>query len=333
MNIDLPADVDVLVIGGGPAGLSAATWLGRYQRSTLVVDAGNQRNLPAQYAHGLLGRDPTTARELLDDACAGLEQYPQVLLRQGTVTGIRRDEDGLFHAVIEGVDTAEPTEATQVTAQRIVLASGVRDRFPKVVGFHDHYGRDVYHCLACDGLTARDQTVIVLGSGEHVPAYAAELLEWADKVRIIAENADSFTERQRETLATHGIEVVNGPAEAFIGEPGALEGVRLASGEVIEGSKVFFSYAHYPANDLARQLGCDLDHEGQPVINGYQLTSVEGVYAAGDIVAGWQLIPIALGTGTAAGLACATSLRGHATAAMAPDPAPPTGLFKAHERA
>lgn len=80
MSIDLPADVDVLVVGGGPAGLSAATWLGRYQRSTLVVDTGHQRNLPAQYAHGLLGRDPTTARELLADARTGLEQYPLSLI-------------------------------------------------------------------------------------------------------------------------------------------------------------------------------------------------------------------------------------------------------------
>lgn len=184
-----------------------------------------------------------------------------------------------------------------------------------------------------DGLTARGQTAIVLGSGPHVPAYAAEVLEWADTVRIVAENAEAFTEGQRSMLGDHGLEVVDGPAEAFVGEPGALEGVRLVNGEVIEGSTVFFSYAHHPANNLARQLGCDLDHEGQPVINGYQLTSVEGVYAAGDIVAGWQLIPIAMGTGTAAGLACATSLRGHTTAAMAPDPAPPTGLFKAHEPA
>lgn len=330
MSIDLPADVDVLVVGGGPAGLSAATWLGRYQRSTLVVDTGHQRNLPAQYAHGLLGRDPTTARELLADARAGLEQYPQVLLRQGTVTGLSRDGDGLFHAVIKG---AEADGIAEVRAQRIVLATGVRDRFPEVAGFHDHYGRDVFHCLACDGLTARGQTAIVLGSGPHVPAYAAEVLEWADTVRIVAENAEAFTEGQRSMLGDHGIEVVDGPAEAFVGEPGALEGVRLVGGEMIEGSTVFFSYAHHPANNLARQLGCDLDHEGQPVINGYQLTSVEGVYAAGDIVAGWQLIPIAMGTGTAAGLACATSLRGHTTAAMAPDPAPPTGLFKAHEPA
>src|SRR5690606_6944805 len=156
---------------------------------------------------------------------------------------------------------------------------------------------------------------------------------WADTVRIVAENAEAFTEGQRSMLGAQGIEVVDGPAEAFVGEPGALEGVRLVGGEMIEGSTVFFSYAHHPANNLARQQGSDLEHARQPVINGYQLTSVEGVYAAGDIVAGWQLIPIAIGTGTAAGLACATSLRGHTTAAMAPDPAPPTGLFKAHEPA
>lgn len=321
MNQTLPATVDVLVVGGGPAGLSAATWLGRYQRSTTVVDTGQQRNLPADHAHGLLSRDPTTPQELLTQARSGLDQYPQVSLHRGTVTAIHRDRDTLFRALIDGAE---------VRAQRVVLATGVRDRFPEIAGFGDHYGTDVFHCLACDGYTARDQAVIVLGAGEHVPAYAAELLDWTDDVRIVTDTTGrAFNDDQRAVLADQGIGVVDGVAETLIGAPGTLTGVQLADGDMVKGKKVFFSYAHQPANDLARQLGCELDHEGQIVVNGFHLTSVDGVYAAGDIIAGLQLIPVAMGTGTAAGIACATSLRGYSTNAAVSDPAPPTRWFTA----
>ncbi|MGK7223441.1 NAD(P)/FAD-dependent oxidoreductase [Kocuria flava] len=317
MSTDLPTAVDVLVVGGGPAGLSAATWLGRYQRSTLVVDAGQQRNLPADRAHGLLGRDPTTPQEFLAEARAGLAQYPEVVLHHGAVTALHRDEAGTFRAT---VDDAE------VSAERIVLAPGVRDRLPELAGLHDHYGTDVHHCPACDGYTARDRVVIVLGSGEQVPAYAAELLDWADTVRVVTDSTgQAFDEDQRAVLADHGAEVVDGVAEALVGAPGALVGVQLTTGELVEGDKVFFSYAHHPANHLARDLGCELDHEGGILVDGFQLTSVDGVYAAGDITAGLQLVPIAIGKGAAAGVACATSLRGHPTNGTTP--APPTRWF------
>ena len=227
----------------------------------------------------------------------------------------------LFHATVDGAE---------ISAERVVLATGVRDQVPEVAGFADHYGIDVHHCPACDGYAARGQLVIILGSGMHVPAYAAELLDWADSVRVVTGTTEpAFDEEQRAVLADYGVEVVDGVAEALIGAPGALAGVQLADGELVEGDKVFFSYAHHPTNDLARQLGCELDHEGGIAVNGFQLTSVDGVYAAGDITAGLQLVPIAIGKGAAAGVACATSLRGHRTTGAAPAPAPPTRLFTA----
>ncbi len=319
MSSDLPPVVDALVVGGGPAGLSAATWLGRYWRSTVVVDAGNQRNLPADRAHGLLGRDPITPQQLLIDSRAGLEQYPHVALRHGTVSSLHQDGDGLFHATVgDG----------EISAGRVILATGVKDQLPQIVGFSDHYGVDVHHCPACEGYTARGQTVIVLGSGAQLPEYAAELLDWADTVRIINDpTVDGVTDDQRATLASHEIDVVDGVAESLVGAPGALSGVRLAGGNLVKGGTVFFSYGHHPVHDLAQQLGCELDHEGRIIVNDFQLTSVDGVYAAGDITAGLQLIPVAIGTGTVAGIACATSVRGHPTDSPTPHPAPPANRF------
>ncbi|WP_159149435.1 NAD(P)/FAD-dependent oxidoreductase, partial [Dietzia lutea] len=324
----VPQSVDVLVIGGGPAGLSAATWVGRYQRSTLLVDAGHQRNLAATEIHGMLGTGPTTPAELYADIHEGLERYPTVRRLDGIVVDLEKESDERFVARIT------PTEASNggaddpitVIAKRIILATGVRDRLPELVGIDEHFGVDVHHCPACDGLTAAGRRIIVLGVGAHVPAYASELLDWASEVVIVTESdADpAFDDDQRAACAEHSIEVIDGVARELVGAPGALEGVQLEDGRVIEGSKVFFSYAHHPTNELATSLGCETDDEGGVTVNSLQLTSVAGVYAAGDIVTGLQLVPIAVGTGAAAGVACATSLRGHHTAECVPDPAPPT---------
>ncbi|MCT2020282.1 NAD(P)/FAD-dependent oxidoreductase [Kocuria marina] len=322
-SISLPADVDALVIGGGAAGLSAATWLGRYQRPTLVVDAGQHRNRFAAQVHGLLGRDPISPSELLVQARADLSQYRQVSVCEATVSALEPTGEGRFQATIDGA---------QVTAGRVVLATGVRDQLPQIAEIDAHYGTDVHHCPACDGYNARGATVIVLGAGEHVPAYAAELLEWAGTVRIVTDTTGrAFDEAQSATLAEHRISVVDGVAQALVGAPGTLEGLCLEDGTVVEAQKVFFSYAHHPTNDLAAQLGCELDEHGQIAVDGYQLTSVAGVYAAGDITPGMQLVSVAIAEGAVAGVACATSMRGHRTTKHGPSPAPPTRRFTLHQ--
>ncbi|EYT62342.1 hypothetical protein H483_0110750 [Dietzia sp. UCD-THP] len=326
-----PDTVDVLVVGGGPAGLSAATWLGRYRRSTLLVDDGGQRNLPAEKIHGILGTGPTSPDEYYADVHEGLRRYPTVRRFDGVVSELARESDDRFVArIARATESGDGDGAPiSVTATRVILATGVRDRRPELDGIDQHYGVDVHHCPACDGLTAADQRVIVLGGGAHLPAYASELLDWASEVVIITESDSdpAFDDDQRAACAVHDIQVVDGVARELVGEPGALQGVRLADGTMITGSKVFFSYAHHPTNELAKNLGCQIDDEGGLSVNAMQLTSVAGVYAAGDIVTGLQLVPIAVGTGAAAGVACATSLRGHSTAADVPDPAPPTRTF------
>lgn len=290
--------------------------------------------------------------EFYADADEGLREYPSVRRLEGVVNDLVKEADDRFVARITPTTAGGHGDngdhdhddnhnndddqrngsigaTVSVTARRIILATGVRDRLPAVEGIDEHYGVDVHHCPACDGLTASDQRIIVLGVGAHVPAFAAELLDWGSEVVIITESDSdpAFDDDQRAACSEHGIEVVDGVARELVGEPGALEGVRLADGTVIAGSKVFFSYAHHPAAELATSLGCEVDHEGGLTVNVMQLTSVSGVYAAGDIVTGLQLVPIAVGTGAAAGVACATSLRGHATDEGSPDPAPPTRNF------
>lgn len=320
MITELPDAVDVLVVGGGPAGLAAATWLGRYQRFTLVVDAGEYRNSAADHVHGLLSRDPVAPEELHADARGGLEQYPLVRVHRGIVNSVSRDEDGLFQATVDG--------SHRVTALRVVLATGIRDQVPHLMGFDEHYGTDAHHCPACDGFNARGEDVLVLGSSSRIPGYAAGFLEWARSVTIVTHSLEPhFDDRQRAALRAYGITVVEGIAEALVGEPGQLRGISLADGTLVKGSRVFFSYRHLATNQLAEELGCELNRDGSVVVNKYQLSSVSGVYAAGDLTSNLKLVPVAIGSGTIAGYACAASLRGHGGTPPAPPPAPPARWF------
>lgn len=309
---------DVVVIGGGPAGLSAATWLGRYRRRTLVVDSGEYRNRWVERVHGFLGHDPVAPDELLRSARQDLAQYPHVELRRGSMTDLERTPNGSF--LVRTADTDE------VAARRLVLATGVRDEFADVAGFAEHYGHDVFHCPTCDGFDARGECVAVFGWDPHVAGFALELLDWASEVRIVT-NGRGFDieETDRRTLASHGIQIIEDEVVALLGEPGSLEGVQLKSGTRTRCTMGFFSIGHRPRNTLAAQLGCQIDELGYVVVDEECQTSVRGVYAAGDLTPGMQLVAVGVGKGAIAGVACAMSLHGEAEVPGTPRPAPDVG--------
>lgn len=315
--------VDALVVGGGVAGLSAASWLGRHRRRTLVVDAGRARNLPSEQVHGLLGHEGISPHELLERGREDLARYPHVEVLTGEVTDVRVHSSG-FEVSIDG--------HRHVTAARLVLSTGVRDELPDIEGIDEHYGRDVFHCPTCDGYEARDLAVAVVGWGQHVPAFAVELLDWAKRVHVVTDSTRSdITTEQRERLIARGVAMIEGTVEELCGSPGALEGVRLSDGRQVEANLAFFSVAHHPAVDLAARLGCQRAEDGRLQVDEHGLTTVDGVYAAGDVTPGMQLLAVAAAQGTIAGVACAASLHGRASAPDAPTPAPdPAPLAPEH---
>lgn len=303
-----------MVVGGGPAGLSAATWAARYRRSVLVVDSGQYRNRWAKKSHGFLGADPGDPMALLEQARADLARYPEVTFRSGEATAARREADGRFVVTVDGDDHA---------GLRLILATGVVDQFPEVHGFFDHYGTSVFHCATCDGYEAQGRSVVILGWGEQVVAFAVSLLDWADRLTVVTEGRPlEGDDRHRDVLARHDIGLVEDDAVELVGEPGALRGVRLAGGEVLDADLVFFSIAHRPRLELAHQLDCETDESDCLCVDRDGRTSVDGCYAAGDITPGFQLVPVAVGKGAAAGVACAISLQGESGAPSSPPPAP-----------
>lgn len=304
---------DVVVVGGGPAGLSAGLWLGRYRRRTAIIDAGRQRNLSSRALHGYSSRDGIGPAEFLAALRQEVDGYPTVDLIEDEVREVTI-EDGPFEVA---------TEKMTYVGARLMLTTGVKDTMPDVPGFERHYGKDIFHCSCCDGYESRDQDVLAIGWGEHVAGFALDLLDWGARVTLIT-NGETFEGDAgcREALGNNRIAIIEERVEEILSAGETMRGVRLRSGRVIPGTRAFFSIAHEPRNPLARALGCRIDDLGYVVTDTHGLTSVTDVYAAGDITPGEQLVQTASAEGAVAGIACAMSLRGSRTAPGAPDPGP-----------
>ena len=314
----MTVEVDAVVVGGGPSGLAAGLWLGRYRRSVVVVDSGDYRSKAVQHSHGYLGRDPQTPVELIGRGREELLAYPTASIREGAVDTITRRADGLFDVAL--ADGA-------LVAHRVVLATGVEDVFPECIGFDEHYGSSVFHCPACDGYEARDRDVVAIGWDAHLVGFATTLLNWARSVTVVT-NGRRFAgdEACRVTLADREIDLVEEDVVELTGARGALETVLLQSGRCLPASLVFFSLAHRPRVGLATALGCELDDEGYVVVDAQGETTVPGVYAAGDLTPGLQLVQVAAASGTVAGVSAGQSFFGTAGAPTSPEPAPDPGV-------
>ena len=304
-------EVDAVVVGGGPAGLAAASWLARYRRSVVMMDSGDYRSGMVERSHGYLGRDPQKPAELIargrDEVCV----YPTAQIRPARVERVLRREDGLFEV------------GDDLLCHRLVLACGVEDVVPEVAGFDTHYGASVFHCPACDGYEARDRDVVALGWDPHLVGFSSTLLNWARSVTVVT-NGHRFEgdDACRTTIAENGNDLVERDAVRFVGERGDLTGLELDDGRVLPTSLVFFSVAHVPRTGLAAALGCELDDEGYVTVDREGQTSVPGVYAAGDLAPGLQLVQVAAATGAVAGVGAAQSLFGKQGAPTSPPPAP-----------
>ncbi|HVF19528.1 MAG TPA: NAD(P)/FAD-dependent oxidoreductase [Mycobacteriales bacterium] len=305
---------DAIVVGGGPAGYAAATWLARYRRKTLLIANGEHRNRSVERSHGYLGLGEVSPSLLLGRAREDLLTYEQTAVRHGTVGSARRVDDG-FEVVLDG---------EQLTSCRLVLACGVTDDLPEVAGIEEHFGASVFTCPSCDGYEARGCDVVTLGWNEGLADFSLHLFEWARKVTIVTDGRRfEGDQRHIDALGRVGIEIVEEVAGRFDGERGDLRGVELIDGRLVPCQVAFFSIGVHPRSDLAAELGCALDDDGYVLVDPDGQTSVPGVYAAGDLTPGIHLVQVAAAEGAVAGVKCAHSLRGEPGAADSPRPSPP----------
>ena len=291
---------DVAIVGGGPAGLSAAIWLARYLHSVVLVDSGDPRNWETRGVNGYLGHPaikPAEIRGLGREEC---RRYG-VTLVDACVDRVVKHDDERFELVLE--------DGARLEGRRLLLAIGIRDVWPKIPGLEKVYGETAHVCPDCDGYEARDKHVIVVGKGRRAVGMALNLTTWTNRITICTngERAD-LDHMLCEKLDGLGIPVVTAPIVKVGEEDGAIRWLEISGGIRVECERLFFSIAQYAADDLGAQLGCERDEDGQILIDDRYHTSVYNVFAAGDIVPGPQLAIAAASDGAIAALAIHKSL-------------------------
>jgi thioredoxin reductase len=282
---------DVVVIGGGAAGLSAAMVLSRAQRRVLVVDAGEPRNAPATRMHGFLSRDGMPPSELLAAGRQEVKAYGGDFI-DGSVVGVGPDGDGFHVSLLHGVTVA---------ARRLVLATGLRDELPHVDGLHERWARDVLHCPYCHGYEVRGRRFGVLGSPEAV-RYAQIVRQWSHDVVLFTPDG-ALTDEAREQLAARAVGLVEGDVQRVVVEQDRLVGVALDNGRFVPRDVLFVPPRFVPNNDVFLGLGCELDEAGWVVTDETGQTTVAGVWAAGNVRNPRAQVITAAGEGSTAAIA------------------------------
>jgi thioredoxin reductase len=309
-------EADVVVLGGGPAGLSAALNLGRSRTRVVVVDAGRPRNAATLRSHGFLTRDGVSPLELRKLARAELGAYPEVrvlertavtaLVPMDTATGMR------FIVALSGGRSGTPTT---IAARSVIVATGLRETLPAIPSLRAFYGMSIFSCAACDAWELQDRPLALIGETPDLAARARLIARWTDRLTVFTNGADIIDAAAEAELAASGIVVERRVIDDLEGDRGAVSAVRLTDGTRVPVAGGFVRPLWHPALDFLAGVDVERDGDGHLVVDGSGRTSVAGLYAAGDAAApGPQQLIVAAGQGARAAAVLVHDLVGVRTA-------------------
>jgi thioredoxin reductase len=290
---------DAIIIGGGPAGLTCAIFLARYRRRVLVADNGRPRNAASRGIHGFIGHHSIAPAEIL---ARGREEARNFGAEICECTAQRIERVGDVFEVT--------TTAGTYHARRVVLAYGVRDELPDIPNIRDYYGVSLFHCPDCDAYECSDKRIGVIGGGKKAAGLALKLLQWSCDLTIFTHGrARDFDEELTSKVLAEQINIKDERILALEGKDGHVSAIVLDTGERVPVDALFFNVGCSRHCTLAEDLGCDVETElPNVVVDEYRQTTVEGVYAVGDLVAGSQLVITSAADGAVAAIAINKSL-------------------------
>jgi thioredoxin reductase (NADPH) len=268
-------DYEALVVGGGPAGLSAALYLARYDRTVALFDAGQGRSTWHQVNHNYLGfPGGIAARELRELGRRQLADYPHVALREHRIEQIAREGEWF---VARG-------QAGEWRGRSVILCTGVVDHYPHFDGWEQYVGRSMFWCITCDGYACKGERVVVLGTTDAAAAEALQLRRFSDRMTLLTDSRECrISPKFLTRLERAGIRLVRDKIAAVEGEGGMVRNIATKGGERIAADQIFCQHGATPQTALAEQLGVALAPNGYIETDDEQKTSVPGVFAAGDV--------------------------------------------------
>lgn len=291
--MDSRVDAEIGVVGAGFAGLSAALTVRRHRHSVVLFNGGPCRNTWAQEVHcylGVHGKSGEEVREL------GFDQVRAVgaTIVDARIAGARRDGDAFCLTEERG---------REWRVRCLVLATGVRDLYPDIENFDEFWGCTVHVCPHCDAWEIRDQPIAIVAWNEATLPFTLRLTQWTKQITVVTDGrSPDLTDEERAELAAHGIPVITQTVRRFEGENGRLTALRFADGSALPVTAAFFTVGQEKQTALARQLGCALRPNGAIQVDEHMRTTVDDVWAVGDVVGEEQMVSIAVAHGVKAGI-------------------------------
>lgn len=289
---------DAIIVGGGPAGLSAALVLGRCRRSVLILDSHQHRNAVSHAMHGFLSRDGLPPQELLRIGREQLQPYG-VEIKYLVVADANKIAE---HFELK-------SQAQVFRGRKLLLATGIMDNLPLLPGFNPLYGSSAFHCPYCDGWESRDKRIVAYARGKEMVEFALTLRPYTQDLVLCSDGPADIEPDQRERLARNQIPLREKPVARLDGTAGQLTHIVFGDGEVLERDVLFFHLGQKQRSDLAARLGCAVSNEEGAQANDKCATNVPGLFIAGDATRDVQQVIVAAAEGAKAAFEINMALR------------------------
>lgn len=286
---------DSIIIGGGPAGLSAALVLGRARRKAILFDNNQPRNAVTQETHGYLTRDGIDPLEFRRISHHEIAQYPSIAFRQQRIVDVHNKGE-IFEVVVD--------DGTAVFAKTVIIATGLKETLPSVSGIHQYYGKSLFSCPYCDGWERRDKRLVLISEGANTFHGAKTIWNWSHNLVVCTNGHQPLTATESALLQKKGISIIDEQIVELEGKNGFLTAVKFETQGEMKFDSGFVATEWTPATQFGKQLGCELNDVDGIVTDMLGRTTISGVYAAGEALGfGSQLIVAAAeGVRAAAGV-------------------------------